>query len=91
MKYEQIMDKIEVTPEMRQRVLRNVGAEQAKQKKRQLTRRLVTLAACLAIVVCCWYVWKPKQTDPPEQGMMAVAQIDTVDSLEALTEKRGFP
>lgn len=91
MKYEQIMDKIEVTPEMRQRVLRNVEAEQAKQKKRQLTRRLVTLAACLAIVVCCWYVWKPKQTDPPEQGMMAVARIDTVDSLEALTEKRGFP
>ena len=70
------------SPEMRQRVLRNVGAEQAKQKKRQLTRRLVTLAACLAIVVCCWYVWKPKQPDPPEQGMMAVAQIDTVDSLE---------
>lgn len=91
MKYEQIMDKIEVTPEMRQRVLRNVEAEQAKQKKRQLTRRLVTLAACLAIVVCCWYVWKPKQTDPPEQGMMAVAQIDTVDSLEALTEKTGIP
>ena len=77
MKYEQIMDKIEVTPEMRQRVLRNVEAEQAKQKKRQLTRRLVTLAACLAIVV--------------EQGMMAVAQIDTVDSLEALTEKTGIP
>ena len=89
--YEQIMDKIEVTPEMRQRVLRNVEAEQAKQKKRQLTRRLVTLAACLAIVVCCWYVWKPKQTDPPEQGMMAVARIDTVDSLEALTEKTGIP
>ena len=91
MKYEQIMDKIEVTPEMRQRVLRNVEAGQAKQKKRQLTRRLVTLAACLAIVVCCWYVWKPKQTDPPEQGMMAVAQIDTVVSLEALTEKTGIP
>ena len=91
MKYEQIMDKIEVTPEMRQRVLRNVEAEQAKQKKRQLTRRLVTLAACLAIVVCCWYVWKPKQTDPPEQGMMAVSQIDTADSLEALTEKSVTP
>ena len=42
LKYEQIMDKIEVTPEMRQRVLRNVEAEQAKQKKRQLTRRLDT-------------------------------------------------
>ena len=91
MKYEQIMDKIEVTPEMWQRVLCNVEAKQAKQKRRQLTQRLFTLAACLAIVVCCWYVWKPKQADPPEQGMMAVAQIDTVDSLEALTEKTGIP
>ena len=91
MKYEEIMDKIELTPEMRQRVLRNVEAKQAKQKKRQLTQRLFTLAACLAIVVCCWYVRKPKQADPPEQGMMAVAQIDTVDSLEALTEKTGIP
>ena len=85
------MDKIQLTPEMRRRVLRNVEVKQAKQKKRQLTQRLFTLAACLAIVVCCWYVWKPKQLDPLEQGMMAVAQIDTVDSLEALTEKTGIP
>lgn len=91
MKYEQIMDRIEVTPKMRQRVLRNVEVKQAKQKKRQLTRRLFALAACLAIAVCCWFVWKPKQADPLEQGMMAAAQIDTVDSLEALTEKTGIP
>ena len=91
MKYEEIMDRIELTPEMRQRVLRNVEAKQAKQKRRQLTQRLFTLAACLAIVVCCWYVRKPKQADNPEQGMMAVAQIDTLDSLQALTEKTGIP
>ena len=91
MKYEEIMDKIQLTPEMRRRVLRNVEVKQAKQKKRQLTQRLFTLAACLAIVVCCWYVRKPKQLDPLEQGMMAGAQIDTVDSLEAMTEKTGIP
>ena len=59
MKYEQIMDKIEVTPEMRRRVLRNVEAVQRKKQKR-LVRQLVSLAACLAIVVCCWYAWKPQ-------------------------------
>lgn len=91
MKYEEIMDKIQLTPEMRRRVLHNVEVKQAKQKKRQLTLRLFTLAACLAIVVCCWYVWKPKQADSQKQGMMAVARIDTVDSLEALTEKTGIP
>lgn len=38
------MDKIEVTPEMRQRVLRNVEAAQRKKQKR-LVRQLVSLAA----------------------------------------------
>lgn len=88
MKYEQIMDKIEVTPEMRRRVLRNVEAVQRKKQKR-LVRQLVSLAACLAIVVCCWYAWKPREAQ--EQGMMAAAQIETVDSLEALSEKTGLP
>lgn len=37
------MDKIEVTPEMRQRVLRNVEAAQRKKQKR-LVRQLVSLA-----------------------------------------------
>lgn len=51
MKYEEIMDKIQLTPEMRRRVLRNVEVKQAKQKKRQLTQRLFTLAAALP----SWY------------------------------------
>ncbi len=88
MKYEQIMDKIEVTPEMRQRVLRNVEAAQRK-KQMRLVRHLVSLAACLAIVVCCWYAWKPREAQ--EQGMLAVSQIETVDSLEALAQKTGLP
>ena len=89
MKYEQIMDKIEVTPEMRQRVLRNVEAAQRK-KQMRLVRRLVSLAACLAIVVCCWYAWKPGKAQDQEQGMLAAAQIETVDSLEALSQKTGL-
>ena len=91
MKYEQIMNKIEVTPEMRQRVLQNVEAAQKKKKRQHLNRRLFSLAACLAIIVCCWYAWKPGEAQDQEQGMMAVPQIETVDSLEALSEKTGLP
>ena len=91
MKYEQIMDKIEVTPEMRQRVLQNVEAVQKKKKRQQLNRRLFSLAACLAIIVCCWYAWKPGEPQDQEQGMLAASQIETVDSLEALSEKTGLP
>jgi len=90
LKYEQIMDRIEVTPEMRQRVLRNVEAAQRK-KQMRLVRQLVSLAACLAIVVCCWYAWKPGKAQDQEQGMLAAAQIETVDSLEALSQKTGLP
>ncbi len=90
MKYEQIMEKIEVTPEMRQRVLQNVEAAQRK-KQRRMLRQLVSLAACLAIVVCCWYAWKPREAQDQEQGMMAVSQIETVDSLDALSQKTGLP
>lgn len=89
MKYEEIMARIEVTPEMRQRVLHNL--ENAKKaKKRRLTKQLFSLAACLAIIVCCWFAWKPKQAKEPEQGMLSTAQIETVDSLAALSKKTGM-
>lgn len=49
------------------------------------------LAACLMIVVCCWYAWKPREPQDQEQGMLAASQIETVDSLEALSQKTGLP
>ena len=78
------MDKIEVTPEMHQRVLRNI--ETAPVKKKGLPRQLFTLAACLAIIVCCWFAWRPRQ---PE--VMVPSQIETVEGLDGLTEKTGIP
>ncbi len=90
MKYEEIMDRIEVTPEMRRRVLSNVEAARAR-KKRQTMRQLFTLAACIAVVVCCWFAWKPRQAQEPEQGMMGIAQIEEVKSILALSEKTGVP
>ena len=87
MKYKEIMDKIEVTPEMRQRVLHNI--ETAPVKKKGLTRQLFTLAACLAIIVCCWFAWKPKPSQ--EQGVLVTNQIETVEGLDALAAKTGIP
>ena len=42
------------------------------------------------IVVCCWFAWRPKQAKEPEQGLMSTAQIETVDSLAALSKKTGM-
>lgn len=88
MKYKEIMDKIEVTPEMRQRVLQNVEAAHARKKKRALVRQIVSLAACVAIILCCWYAWQPRQQ---EQGMQAVPQIENVASISELSQKTGVP
>lgn len=88
MKYKELMDRIEVTPEMRQRVLENIQAARETKKKRVILRQLVSLAACLAIVLCCWYAWQPKRE---EQGMQAIPQIENVESVEALSQKTGIP
>ena len=90
MKYEEIMNRVEVTPEMRQRVLSNL--EQARKPKRPALRQLMSLAACLAIVLCCWYAWKPRQqTQVENPGAQGASQIENVASLEALSQKTGVP
>lgn len=90
LKYEEIMDRVEVTPEMRQRVLSNL--EQARKPKRPALRQLMSLAACLAIVLCCWYAWKPRQqTQVENPGAQGASQIENVASLEALSQKTGVP
>lgn len=86
LKYEEIMDRIEVTPQMRQRVLQNL--EKAQKKKRPVLRQVLSVAACLAVLLCCWYAWKPRQQEPIIQGGV---QIENVDSLTALTQKTGIP
>ena len=59
LKYEEIMNRVTVTPEMRQRVLQNVEAARI-QKRKRLMGQLTALAACLAIALCSWLVWQPR-------------------------------
>ena len=90
MKYEEIMDRVELTPEMRQRVLKNLKAA-GERKRRRLTRQLTALAACLAIVLCGWFVWQSRNAQEPEPDVMAIPQIEEMDSIEALSVKTGIP
>ena len=88
MKYEEIMARIALTPEMRQRVLQNVKTARDR-KRRRLARQLTALAACMAIVLCGWLLWKPGQTREPD--VMAIPQIEEMGSIEALSAKTGIP
>ena len=64
MKYDELMDKIEVTDAMRARILRNVSAAAPKKTP---VRRYALLAACLAVVLL-GAVCVPKLMDPAPQG-----------------------
>ena len=51
-KYDEVMEKLEVTPEMRARILQNVETQMTEpRKKPNRLRRFAALAACLAILL----------------------------------------
>ena len=82
-KYDEVMEKLEVTPEMRARILRNVEAQAAQpRKKPNRLRRFAALAACLAVLLV---------------GAMALPKFISspvpveVTSKEELSEAVGFP
>ena len=89
MKYDELMDKIEVTDAMRARILRNVSAAAPKKTP---VRRYALLAACLAVVLL-GAVCVPKLMDPAPQGeQVAIANgmIEVADAA-ALADAVGFP
>ena len=88
MKYEEIMNRVTVTPEMRQRVLRNVEAARI-QKRKRLMGQLTALAACLAIALCSWLVWQPRDVQEPD--VMAIPQIEEAASIDELSAKTHIP
>ena len=49
MKYNELMNQIKVTPQMRRRVLDAIAADQKRRRARLLYRRVAALAACLAV------------------------------------------
>lgn len=88
MKYEEIMNRVTVTPEMRQRVLRNVKAARI-QKRKRVVGQLMALAACLAIVLRGWLVWQPRDVQEPD--VMAIPQIEEAASIDELSAKTHIP
>ena len=89
MKYDELMDKIEVTDAMRARILRNVSAAAPKKTP---VRRYALLAACLAVVLL-GAVCVPKLMDPAPQGVqvaIANGMIEVADAA-ALADAVGFP
>lgn len=88
MKYAELMDKIELTPEMRERVLSGVerGLYGNKAWRRSLLRRGLPLAACLALVIAA-AVALPQVASP---GVEHVPGVETVRDAASLSEAVGY-
>lgn len=93
LKYDELMDKIEVTDAMRARILTRVsGAEQRK----PAARRWALAAACFAVLLLgALTVPKLLTGDPaqkqPEQGVMIANGMEEVANAQALADAVGFP
>lgn len=98
-RYDEIMDKIEVTDEMRSRILQNIQrADIASQPKTKVIRfpaipKYLSIAACFAVLLIgaliVPHLLNPEQGNEP--GLMAPGgDIVTVDSAGALSQAVGF-
>ena len=93
-KYDEVMEKLEVTPEMRARILRNVEAQMVEpRKKPNRLRRFAALAACLAILLVGAAALPKLISSPtPEESETTIANgMVEVASKEELSEAVGFP
>lgn len=93
-KYDEVMEKLEVTPEMRARILQNVKTQMAEPcKKPNRLRRFAALAACLAVLLMGAMALPKFISSPvPEESETMVANgMVEVTSKEELSEAVGFP
>lgn len=94
-KYDEAMEKLEVTPEMRARILKNIE-EQAAQpvKKSNPLRRFAALAACLAILLAGAAALPRLISNPAREEesetMIANGMVE-VSSSDELSKAVGFP
>lgn len=95
--YEEIMDKIEVTPEMRRRVLQRVAAEEITPAKPRVLRfpawkKYLSAAACLVLVIAGAVILprllKPEEQEPPP--LLLSPGIEEAPSLAELSGLVGF-
>ena len=93
-KYDEVMEKLEVTPEMHARILQNVETQMAEPcKKPNRLRRFAALAACLAVLLVGAMALPKFISSPvPEESetMIANGMVEVI-SKEELSEAVGFP
>ena len=81
--YDEIMDKITLTDEMRARILKNTGyALRSAEKPRRSAKRYALLAACLAVVVLGTLL-APRFADIRQEPSFKADQQELQSSMQA--------
>lgn len=94
--YDEIMDKVEVTEEMRRRVLARIAEEDMKPARSKVVRfpawkKYLSAAACLVLVIAGAAVLpKLVRPQPPDEQVQTVPKIEEAASLQELSELVGF-
>ncbi len=88
-KYQQIMDHVEVTEDMRSRILKNVE-EKTKEKPRYRTEKILALAACLAVIIAGSFAYFQNQKTVIQADPSVSSDGDEIASASELTEKSGI-
>lgn len=95
-KYDEVMEHIEVTPEMRSRILGNIDAmDIAERKQAKLVhfpniKRFAALAACLAVMLAGVWALPELQNTPDDRSVLGNNYIVELSSVEELSETVGF-
>lgn len=101
-KYEELMDKITVTPEMQERILKNIREQNPEKKKIvsfQRIRKYASIAACLAVLIAgvtSMTLWNQHengdQREEQNPGMeMTYGGVTEQENRESLEQAVGFP
>jgi len=96
LKYNEIMEKVEVTDEIRERILANVSEKASKMEKKVLKfpnwKHVSAFAACIAIMLICVSVLPNiMNTHKPTEGDLATTnEIIECNDIEELSQYAGF-
>ncbi len=96
--YHEIMEKIEITDEMRTRILNNVSRQTTNTPTKLIAfphlRKMASIAACIAVLLIGGTMMKntfyPSSPSPDQEMVGAVYGMEECKSLTELAQKAGF-
>ncbi len=92
-KYNEVMDRIELTEDMQSRILKNIDSYQKRKRSKRMLRYIYALAACLILAAGIIVIVKASRIEKdPDDGVVAQGgfECNEFDNIEKLSAAFGF-